>query len=298
MDIRQLIYFVEIAKAGTYSAAAKQLFISQPALSKAVRILEQDLGAKLLVQSDSKTVLTDVGRVLFDKAQHLIEDYNALIDAVSEVTDLKKGRMRFGVPFGLGTILFDRLTSGFAYQYPHIEISVSGHGSRHIREAIMEGKLDIGASIVPPTVDTRLEATPIMADKYFLLVNARHPLAARASVRFEELRDEQFVMFNDEFAMTEVTRKNCLAAGFTPKVNLIANRTELIADLVAKGRGIAAIAGGRWRFDKTPDLATVSLEGGELDFDIVLVTPAGGYLPHAVKRFIAFAREHASDMYK
>ena len=69
MEIRQLIYFVQIAKSGTYSAAAKQLYVSQPALSKAVKHLEEELDAKLFVQVDKRSELTDAGRVLFERAQ-------------------------------------------------------------------------------------------------------------------------------------------------------------------------------------------------------------------------------------
>lgn len=113
MEIRQLMYFIQIVKSGTYSAAAKQLYLSQPALSKAVKHLEEELGAKLLVQGDKRSEPTDVGRVLFERGQQLIREYNDLLGAVDEANSRNRGRLHFGIPYGLGQILFYRLTADF-----------------------------------------------------------------------------------------------------------------------------------------------------------------------------------------
>lgn len=297
MEIRQIIYFLEVAKAGTFSAAAKTLYISQPALSKAVKNLEQELGTKLFVQVDNKTTLTDVGRVLYDKSQVLIDNYNALIDAVGEVADKNRGWIRIGIPYGLGSMLFYRLVSDFSERYPNVEIIVSGHGSRYIRELVAESKVDIGITIIPPEIDSRLKSESIISDRYFLMVNNSHPLAGRESVSFKELQDETFIMLNDEFATTEVTKGNCQAAGFSPKVNITANRSDFIAGLVAENRGIAVIAGGRWRFQNMKGVHTLSLEDGRIDFEIAMVTQTSGYLPVAAQKFIDYAKDHGKAVY-
>ena len=110
MEIRQLMYFIQIVKSGTYSAAAKQLYLSQPALSKAVKHLEEELGAKLLVQGDKRSEPTDVGRVLFERGQQLIREYNDLLGAVDEANSRNRGRLHFGIPYGLGPVSYTHLT--------------------------------------------------------------------------------------------------------------------------------------------------------------------------------------------
>ena len=182
MEIRQLMYFIQIVKSGTYSAAAKQLYLSQPALSKAVKHLEEELGAKLLVQGDKRSEPTDVGRVLFERGQQLIREYNDLLGAVDEANSRNRGRLHFGIPYGLGQILFYRLTADFSRAFPEMELVVSGHGSAHIREEVLAGRLDIGATLIPPEPEPGLEATVIMRDQFFLLLPRAHPLAGRGAL--------------------------------------------------------------------------------------------------------------------
>ena len=295
MEIRQLMYFIQIVKSGTYSAAAKQLYLSQPALSKAVKHLEEELGAKLLVQGDKRSEPTDVGRVLFERGQQLIREYNDLLGAVDEANSRNRGRLHFGIPYGLGQILFYRLTADFSRAFPEMELVVSGHGSAHIREEVLAGRLDIGATLIPPEPEPGLEATVIMRDQFFLLLPRAHPLAGREGVRFAQLREEQFILLNEEFVMTRMTRQSCAMAGFAPRVNIVANRSDFIAELVADGQGIAVIAGGRYRFEHDSRLSCAALLDGIVDIDIALITRAGADRSTAAARFVEFAQEQAHE---
>lgn len=295
MEIRQLMYFIQIVKSGTYSAAAKQLYLSQPALSKAVKHLEEELGAKLLVQGDKRSEPTDVGRVHFERGQQLIREYNDLLGAVDEANSRNRGRLHFGIPYGLGQILFYRLTADFSRAFPEMELVVSGHGSAHIREEVLAGRLDIGATLIPPEPEPGLEATVIMRDQFFLLLPRAHPLAGREGVRFAQLREEQFILLNEEFVMTRMTRQSCAMAGFAPRVKIVANRSDFIAELVADGQGIAVIAGGRYRFEHDSRLSCAALLDGIVDIDIALITRAGADRSTAAARFVEFAQEQAHE---
>lgn len=295
MEIRQLMYFIQIVKSGTYSAAAKQLYLSQPALSKAVKHLEEELGAKLLVQGDKRSEPTDVGRVLFERGQQLIREYNDLLGAVDEANSRNRGRLHFGIPYGLGQILFYRLTADFSRAFPEMELVVSGHGSAHIREEVLAGRLDIGATLIPPEPEPGLEATVIMRDQFFLLLPRAHPLAGREGVRFAQLREEQFILLNEEFVMTRMTRQSCAMAGFAPRVKIVANRSDFIAELVVDGQGIAVIAGGRYRFEHDSRLSCAALLDGIVDIDIALITRAGADRSTAAARFVEFAQEQAHE---
>ena len=255
MDIQQLIYFVTVAKTGTYVAASRQLYISQPALSKSIKKLENEFGTHLFVQVDKKIVLTDTGK-----------------------------------------ILFDGLIADFSVEYPDITIDLCGHGSKHVKELVSGGKIEIGACIQPPEVEDSFCATPLMHDKYFLLVSKDNPLTERTSVRYRDLQDELFYMLNNEYTMTQITKANCHKAGFDPIIKLIVNRTDIMGDLVAKGQGVAVIAGGRWRFENNPDLKTLDLEDGDNDFDIVMITKKDAYLSYPAKYFRDFCKKRCPSL--
>lgn len=290
MDIQQLIYFTTVAKTGNYSAASRQLYISQSALSKSIKKLEYELDTHLFSQVDKKTELTDTGKLLFEKAVPFLEEYDSILDTMREVAMQKKGYLRLGIPYGLGRILFDELISDFSVEYPNIVIDLCGHGSQHIQELVLEGKIEIGACIQPPKIPETLDSLPLMHDRFFLLVHKKHPLSAKESVFYSELQNESFYMLNNDYTMTAVTKANCARAGFTPAIKLIVNRSDIMADLVSKGQGVAVIAGGRWRFEDHPDLKILDLKDGENDFDITLITKKGAYLPYAAKYFIDYCK--------
>lgn len=290
MDIQQLIYFTTVAKTGNYSAASRQLYISQPALSKSIKKLEYELDTHLFFQVDKKTELTDTGKILFEKAVPFLDEYYSILDTMREVAMQKKGYLRLGIPYGLGRILFDELISDFSVEYPDIVIDLCGHGSQHIQELVLEGKIEIGACIQPPQIPDALETLPLMHDRFFLLVHQSHPLSARSSVSYSDLKHESFYMLNNDYTMTMVTKENCARAGFTPSIRLIVNRSDIMADLVSKGQRIAVIAGGRWRYENYPNLKILDLMDGENDFDITIITKKGAYLPYAAKYFIDFCK--------
>lgn len=292
MDIQQLIYFTTIAKTGTYSAASRQLYISQPALSKSIKKLEYELGIQLFIQINNKMKLTDTGQILFEKAVPFIEDYYSILDTMDEVAMQKKGYLRLGIPYGLGRILFDGLISDFSMEHPDITIDLCGYGSAHVQELLAEGKIDIGACIQPPDIPETFDAFPLMHDRYFLLVHKDHPLAHKTSVSYSELKNECFYMLNNEYTMTKITKANCARAGFDPIIRLIVNRSDIMGNLVEKGQGVAIIAGGRWRFDHNPNLKTLDLNDGDNEFDIVMITKKGSYLSYAARYFLDFCREN------
>ena len=295
MELRVLQYFLAVAREQSISAAAESLHLSQPTLSIQLKNLEEELGAKLLVQGDKRSEPTDVGRVLFERGQQLIREYNDLLGAVDEANSRNRGRLHFGIPYGLGQILFYRLTADFSRAFPEMELVVSGHGSAHIREEVLAGRLDIGATLIPPEPEPGLEATVIMRDQFFLLLPRAHPLAGREGVRFAQLREEQFILLNEEFVMTRMTRQSCAMAGFAPRVKIVANRSDFIAELVADGQGIAVIAGGRYRFEHDSRLSCAALLDGIVDIDIALITRAGADRSTAAARFVEFAQEQAHE---
>ncbi len=298
MDIRQLVYFLQIVKDGTFSSAAKNLYISQPALSKAIRNLEDEFGVQLFHRSDKQLTLTDVGKALYPKALHLIDEYNAVVDTIQQLADSSQTQLHLGIPYGLSSQLFYQLTSEFSDSFPNVKLIVSGHGSTSVRQSVLDGDVDIGVTTVPPEVSPDLDVTPVSKSNYYLLVSAQHPLAKEKSVSFSQLKDEDFIMFSDEFLISQATIENCQAAGFTPKVRYTVNRSDFIPDLVASNRGIAILSDSRPIHQLNPRLACVDLADGNIHFDVALITRKGAYLSTAAQQFISFSTGHLLEFFQ
>ena len=162
MDIKQLKYFMAIADVQSFSEASKRLYVSQPTLSKSMKNLEEKLGVELFCLVGKKVQVTDYGKRLYQKAQLLIEQYDALYNEIRDLTTLQTGVIRIGIPPIIGTCVFPGLIDGFLQKYPGVELAIDQHGAKNIQERVYRGKLDLGL-----TIDERL------ADGYYYSKSVR-----------------------------------------------------------------------------------------------------------------------------
>lgn len=292
MELRQLIYFVQIVKDGTFSSAAKTLFVSQPALSKSIKLLEDELGASLFSRNEKRGELTQVGKVLYERAQIILKEYQLTLEAVNEISQFRKEQLHIGIPHGLGQQMFYQIATEFSESNPTVEIAMFGYGFHRLQRELLDGKIDIGATIVPTTILDGLEAINLTVAKFYLLLSQEHPLARRKFVCFSDLRDEQFIMLNDEFAVTTLTRLRCEAAGFTPHVKLVVDRTEVSNGMVADQFGIMVLVGGGDYFLDNARLCCAPIEDDENEVRIALIVPTKDYRPNTTRKFIEFTQEY------
>ena len=132
MDIRQLRYFMAVAKAGSYSAAAAELNVAQPTLSISVRNLEQELGVTLFYTFDRRQHLTDEGERLLAGAQRLMEDYRRTIEEVQNTAGTAAGNLSVGLPPLMGTLYFAELIPEFAKKYPNMPAEIANAGPKPV----------------------------------------------------------------------------------------------------------------------------------------------------------------------
>lgn len=168
MEIRQLITFVEVARAGSFTTAAKIMHITQPALSKIIKALEDELGIYLFDRSEKYLKLTDTGKQFYKQAQKLILEFQSLTDSIADVESLKKGHIRIGIPPVIGTCYFPSLIAGFRKDYPGVTLSILEEGARTIHEKVDEGLVDMGIVILPINQE-KFEVIPITSDLNVLI---------------------------------------------------------------------------------------------------------------------------------
>lgn len=113
MDVKQLNYFVQIAKYGSYSLASQKLYISQPALSKVIKNMEEEMGFTFFYTYQRKQKLTDAGQAFYEKAVRLLDNYNDLIQTTYTEEGIDKGHLRIGLSVAGGGALFSHIVPGF-----------------------------------------------------------------------------------------------------------------------------------------------------------------------------------------
>jgi DNA-binding transcriptional LysR family regulator len=164
MDFRTLRAFVEVVRQGGFSQAAKTVFATQSTVSKAVKQLEEEIGAPLLERMGHRTRLTDLGEVVYPRAVRLLADRSDLLAELDELRGLKRGRLRLGLPPVASSSIFAPLLARYRSHYPGIDVRLTEHGGDELMELVRSGDLELAATLIPvpsrPRLAPRSRACP------------------------------------------------------------------------------------------------------------------------------------------
>lgn len=195
MELTELLVFVTVATERSFSRAATRLSRTQPAVSQAVRRLEDELGEKLFDRSAKDGKLTEAGRVLLEYAQRLMRLAEEADAAVRELRDLKRGRVLIGVnEAGVHALL--PVIQRFRDHHPGIQLDIRRIPARQIGIEVLQRSLDFGVlSFVP--AEAGLASVVIGEDELVMLTGPSHPFATRRQVSIEEFGNETVVAHNE-----------------------------------------------------------------------------------------------------
>jgi len=289
MDLASLRIFLAVAEERSFSRAAIRVHRTQPAVSQAVRRLERDLGEELFDRSSKSGTLTDAGRVLQHYGQRLVRLAEETESAISELRDLRRGRVLIGAnEAAVHTLL--PIIARFRQRVPEIALDVRRVPARQIAVEVQQGSLDFGALTFRPAESGLLE-TVIGSDELVLLVPPTHPFARRTEVTMEEAAGEPVVAHNDPsparervlrlFEERQIALKMVIAL---PSLDGIKRAVEskLGVAVLPRRCAIAEIASGR--------LVAVPVAGVSRRQQVTLVCRKA-HRSHAANAFLAVAQE-------
>src|SRR5215467_3016475 len=188
MDLSELQVFLTVAREGSFSRAAERLYRTQPAVSLAIRKLEDGLGQPLFVRGARPVRLTDAGNLLRDYAERLINLRDEVKKGLTELEGLNRGELSLGVNESSIHALIPALAK-FRELHPGVQVRVHRMFSRDIPHEVLNYRLDVGAiSFIPR--DTQLQATEILKDELTLVVPLKHSLAKRREIDVQDLAEE------------------------------------------------------------------------------------------------------------
>lgn len=293
LEIKHLQYFLEVARSGSFTRAANQLYITQPALSRIIKSLEDEFGTALFIRSRKHLVLTDAGRVVYDYAQMFTERFDQLKTELDNLFALRKGHIRIGLPSIVNSFFFSRLIASFHEEYPEITFELQENGSKRIEEKVIHDELDFGVVVLPERHEL-FDYYSFIQEELRLVVPSAHPLAARQAVSLKEVQKEDFIMFNQDFVLRERFINACSEAGFVPKIISETSQLDFIEEMVASGLGITLLPESTYA-ELTMDVQAVSLSRPKIDWGLSIIWKKEEKLPQIVKEFVRFAKEKLSQ---
>ena len=287
MDFRHLTYFVAVAERLSFSKAAEELHVAQPAISQQIRALESKLGVQLFDRVGKRVSLTDAGRALLPHARQILAAVEAAENEVRERTSLTRGTASLGAPPTVSTHLLPDQLTRFKRKYPGLEVTLRESGTETLLHLIEVGQLDL-AIVAADRLPDMVESASFMEEEYMLAVSAQHPLsrAGRKSVRLSDLSTEAFILFPEGYRLREVTLTACRRAGFEPKVALDGGAMQSALEFVAAGLGVALMP--ELALEGRQDIHALGISDQTLHRSLGLVWRKGHYLSPAARALREF----------
>lgn len=293
MDLKHLRYFKAVVEAGGFSAASRQLHIAQPALSIAVRKLEQELELTLLHRGERRITPTAEGEVLLGHARQLLEQADAAELEMRELRGLTKGEVRLGIPSMLGSYYFPPILMGFKHRYPELRLSVYEQGTRRLQQMIHDGELDLGV-VVADSPPEDLETRPLTREEMVACVPADHPFASCASISMEAFFSQELVVFKPGYFLREFIDRFSEQSTGAPRIAFETNLIPLTKAIVRQGFGITTFL--RMVLDNEPEGGLKAVSFDEPVFlNLSLAWKRGGYLSRADRAFVDFILEQTEE---
>ncbi|WML60728.1 LysR family transcriptional regulator [Neobacillus sp. PS2-9] len=286
LELRQLRLFIEVAKHKSITKAAENMHISQPALSKSLMALEDELGMKLIIRTNKTSDLTDAGKVVLEYALRMTVLVDEMKTTLIDMTNLSRGQINIGLPPFIGSLFFPRVMAKFHHAFPNIELNITEYGGARVVKSVEEGEFELGVAVLPID-EQQFSVYPIVEEEMRLVVYKDHHLSDRVEVELKELREEEFIFYHEEFALNQIMRNHFIAVGFEPKILFKSSQWDLMTEMVAANLGITILPQSICNRAFNSDLQVIKLQDNIM-WKLAVITKKDRYISNAGRTFIDF----------
>lgn len=237
METQLLATFLAVAEEQSFSAAAERLHLSQPAISKRVALLEEQIGNPLFDRVARTVHLTDVGRTLLPYARKVLQDVEEARRALSHLTANVAGRLSIGTSHHIGLHRLPPVLRAYTGAYPEVDLDIQFMDSEVACEAVLAGKLELGIVTLPTQPLPQLRAQLVWPDPLAVVVAPSHPLAALKKPRLGDLANHPAVLPDEATYTHRIVTAALTRHGLKPRIRLATNYLETLKMLVVIGLG-------------------------------------------------------------
>jgi DNA-binding transcriptional LysR family regulator len=242
MELRQLRYFVAVAETGNISRAAQKIFLTQPALSRQIKALEDEIGQCLLERRAHSIKLTAAGECMLREAREVLQRADQALERVRSLST--GGRLRIGYAPSLASGFLSPAVANFTQVHPGTRVEMFDLSTEEMLTGLESGKLDVVVTVTPDNQVRGLRWAPLVRSSWRLAVSLKHPLARATKVKPAEVGHEPLLVYNraeyPEYwdAITRWLKENGIRARIAGEYNGI----DSLLAAVESGLGVALVA--------------------------------------------------------
>ena len=237
MDTQALTAFLAVAESGSFSTAAERLFLTQPAVSKRIAQLEQQLGTRLFDRVGRRIRLTEAGEALLPRARQVLLDLEDMSRAISNLTGTVSGTLRIGTSHHIGLHRLPPVLRRFSREYPDVKLDIHFIDSEEAWEAVLHGDLEMGVVTLPPQPDPRLHSQAVWQDPLVFMAAPEHPLARLDRVTLETLTGYSAILPSPVTFTRRIVESLFEEQALTLNISMSTNYLETIHMMVSIGLG-------------------------------------------------------------
>lgn len=286
MNIQKLISFLTVAEYESFTKASEVLYLSQPAISKQVDSLENELNVKLFDRVRNKISLTIQGKHFKTYAEEIVKLYHNAKDHVVQIENLEEGSINFGSTNFIGIHLMPKILNEFHSEYPNIDINLAINSSNKLFNMLEKQEIEfVFLSHYVNIDEEKYTSIPFIKDELVLIVGKDHPLFHDKTCRLGDLSDYTLITKDLRSSLYKFLGENIKKLNF--KKEIIIGNQEAIKHAVVNGMGVAFMSKMAVELEvKSGLINTLKIEDCDLKRDINLVFDKRKYITPAGKAFL------------
>lgn len=288
MTFTQLKYFCSACRCHSLTGAANELFVTQPAISLAVRDLETEFGIVLFNRQNNRLTLTPDGELFYEKASYILEYYNEM-----QLTMNNHGKparaLRIGIPPILSSIFFPGMLDAYLDAHPNSNVTLEEYGSVRACDMILQDELDIALINMEMYHIDRLDSRILLHDQLVFCVSENHPLAAKDTLTISDLDEKRIILFNRDSVQNKLLKSRFDANNVHPDIIMQGSQLYTMINFIRNGTCgcflYESIMAGLPKFKAIPFLPPIKT-------DIGIVWKKGKYITSQMQELIQFSQNY------
>jgi DNA-binding transcriptional LysR family regulator len=296
LDLRRLLTLNEVARLGSFSAAADALNFTQSAISQQIAALESQTGVRLLTRNP--VALTEAGEALCRRAAAAAAELDVGEIELARLKRLREGRLRLGAFASAGAALMPRAIATFRRRHPNVSLTLAQHEVEESDDQLKRDGLDLaitfGYSLAPLPPDPLLTREPLLDERVFVALSSTHPLAGERKVALSALIEEPWIQAVNAGLPLQLLAEAAGAPGFEPEVSFEGDDFMTVLGLVEAGIGVAVVP--ELALDRPVDVAIRPLDGEPLVRSTHVTTLNSEYPLPAVTAMVSILKEIVASL--
>ena len=292
MDIRQIEYFNAVVACGSFTSAAANMHISQPAITTAIKTLEEELGVRLFIRDRRNIILTPEGQRFRDRTLSLLSQFDDIKTDMQRLADSRGTRLNIAViPVG-GAGVTTALHSGFHKEYPDYELSVYELGTLACISALEQNEVDLAFMVLTDECRIKFNTQPVHSGTINAVVSRDNPLSLKKCITAQDLKNEPVILLPEHTIVSQQVNRVFTAANVRPNVIATPSQMFTVFSLVMHNAGISFVLGDGFAFAlDTNKIVAVPLAPA-IPYELGFVWKKDAHLNCAARACMKYINEH------